>query len=116
MECFGPENHFSTTQQYHLATLGEFHVCGITRGTFQYMECRGDNQWGQLAVPPPSPRFPAGVEYKDVCSSWTHSCGVDKLGYGHCWGYLPAQFVMPNGDTKFLSISCGRGYACGILE
>lgn len=109
LECFGAEASFSTTEtQYHMVGLGEFHICGILRGTFQYLDCRGDNRWGQLM-------FPEDIEFIDVSSSWTHSCGVDQLYNGHCWGYLPAQISMPVG-LKYKMIASGRGYSCGILS
>jgi len=119
-------------------SLGEKHTCAIKENGELF--CWGSNELGQLGIPlnksSNNVSIPKKVgEYNDwisVSSGKSHTCGIraeaaSKIGALYCWGsnstselgtgnspqvkYIPE---LVNNQSKWLSVSSGDGYTCGI--
>ena len=92
----------SSTGDWTAVSTGYTHSCGIING---FVECWGDNQWGQGA--PPSATF------NQVSAGYKHSCGVLSDSTVVCWGStIEGQMAVPEGP--FASVSSGYYHACAL--
>ncbi|MCB9735353.1 MAG: hypothetical protein H6745_22425 [Deltaproteobacteria bacterium] len=87
-------------------TVGTVHTCA--RDVTGKVRCWGQGTRGQLGVP-------AGVTFTQIDAGDTATCGLDAAGHPHCWGSGGVMFGVPTTE-RFLSLSVGRGHACGIVE
>ncbi len=115
-------------------SVGRLTTCGVSDTGVGY--CWGRNQYGAVGAA----RIPAdafvflpnpvdgGHVFKSISTGWLHSCGVDVDGTAYCWGNneygqlgigatdtssrnVPTAV---SGNLKFIEISSGSRYTCGL--
>ena len=84
------------------------HACAIDpRGR---LECWGDNDSGQTALPP---RWLDDPPYRAVAAGFAHSCAIGASGAVVCWGDdRHDQTQSPPGE--FTALGAGQWHTCGL--
>lgn len=92
------------TGPWRQVSVGDWHACG--RRSTGSVQCWGDNEYNQLAVPDES--------FLWVESERLSNCGILSDGAATCWGYHtdPGSMTLPGG--LYSRISVDRGTACAI--
>ncbi|OMO84335.1 hypothetical protein CCACVL1_10867 [Corchorus capsularis] len=86
---------------------GDSHACGLTMTGF--LVCKGNNESGQLQVPPTS-----AFEFSYFALGANFSCGIKRRnGFVQCWG-SGANNMSSVADVSFESIVSGMNFLCGL--
>ncbi|OMO90416.1 Ribosomal protein S18 [Corchorus olitorius] len=86
---------------------GDSHACGLTMTGF--LVCKGNNESGQLKVPPTS-----AFEFSTFALGANFSCGIRRRnGFVQCWG-SGANNMSSVADVSFESIVSGMKFLCGL--
>lgn len=119
---------------------GRLSTCGVSVAGIGY--CWGSNQWGEVgnssvpvSVNPATSGTTAplavegGLTFTSVVTGWLHACGISSSGSAYCWGQNSygqlgigaADFNQTHltpapvaGGLKFIQLSLGARYTCGI--
>ena len=95
---------------YHAPHPSEesIHACAIDpRG---HLDCWGDNESGQTALPP---RWLDDPPYSAVTAGFAHSCAIGASGAVVCWGDdRHGQTQSPPGE--FTALGAGQWHTCGL--
>ncbi|KAF9674604.1 hypothetical protein SADUNF_Sadunf10G0144300 [Salix dunnii] len=90
--------------------VGGLHVCGVNSSGL--LVCRGDNELGQLDVPPNN-----ALEYSQLALGARHSCAIRKNnGSVVCWGGDGEYNVSEIQGVLFESIVSGSNFTCGLVS
>ncbi|MAA80527.1 MAG: hypothetical protein CL916_14830 [Deltaproteobacteria bacterium] len=82
---------------------GVWHTCAVDQN--KQTHCWGRNLEGQSEPP-------QDVPFREVTGGRLFSCGLSFDSFVHCWGDY--SFTVP--QERFLSISAGKDFLCGIVE
>lgn len=82
---------------------GTWHTCAVDQA--QKTHCWGRNLEGQSEPP-------QGIAFREITGGRFFTCGLSFDSFIHCWGDY--SFEIP--QTRFLSISAGKDFLCGIVE
>lgn len=93
----------ASSSQYASLAIGRGVTCGVT-ALSSFVDCWGDNAWGQLADPllsqkcggeinnvqgtcsPVPHRIPGAWRFPQITVAAGHSCALTAEGIAHCWG------------------------------
>ncbi len=102
----GHNNNNNNNNFIHISS-GMYHTCGLMANGTAF--CWGNNEYGQLSVPPNS-------KFVQISAGQYHTCGlIANGGSALCWGYDGwGQSSVPS-NLKFVQISAGQYHTCGLL-
>ena len=82
---------------------GVWHTCAVDQS--KKTHCWGRNLEGQSTPP-------QDIPFRELTGGRLFSCGLSFDSLVHCWGEF--SFAVP--EDRFLSISAGKDFLCGIVE